>query len=145
MSNWYLINNGQQVSPMSKEQMLAYGLAPNTMVWKEGMPQWTQAFNVPELMDVLHSNPVPPTAPAQHTSGKDKTAAGVLAILLGFLGIHYFYIGKVAAGFISILLSMFTCGIWPLLMFAQGIFMLTMTQEAFDEKYVYSNSTLPLF
>lgn len=145
MNNWYLIYNGQQVGPMSKEQMLAYGLTPNTMVWKEGMAQWTQAFNVPELMDVMHSNPVPPTAPVPPTSGKDKTVAGILAILIGSLGIHYFYVGKVAAGFITLLLSFVTCGIWGFLMFAQGIYMLTLAQEVFDEKYVYSDSTLPLF
>lgn len=145
MNNWYLIYNGQQVGPMSKEQMLAYGLTPNTMVWKEGMAQWTQAFNVPELMDVMHSNPVPPTAPVPPTSGKDKTVAGILAILIGSLGIHYFYVGKVAAGFITLLLSFVTCGIWGFLIFAQGIYMLTLAQEVFDEKYVYSDSTLPLF
>lgn len=145
MNNWYLIYNGQQVGPMSKEQMLAYGLTPNTMVWKEGMAQWTQAFNVPELMDVMHSNPVPPTAPVPPTSGKDKTVAGILAILIGSLGIHYFYVGKVAAGFITLLLSFVSCGIWGFLMFAQGIYMLTLAQEVFDEKYVYSDSTLPLF
>lgn len=145
MNNWYLIYNGQQVGPMSKEQMLAYGLTPNTMVWKEGMAQWTQAFNVPELMDVMHSNPVPPTAPVPPTSGKDKTVAGILAILIGSLGIHYFYVGKVAAGLITLLLSFVSCGIWAFIMFAQGIYMLTLTQEVFDEKYVYTNSTLPLF
>lgn len=145
MNNWYLIYNGQQVGPMSKEQMLAYGLTPNTMVWKEGMAQWTQAFNVPELMDVMHSNPVPPTAPVPPTSGKDKIVAGILAILFGSLGIHYFYVGKVTAGVITLLLSFVSCGIWGFLMFAQGIYMLTLAQEVFDEKYVYSDSTLPLF
>ncbi len=78
-------------------------------------------------------------------SGKDKVAAGVLAILLGGLGIHYFYIGKVTAGLITLLLSCVSCGIWSLLMFAQGIYMLTLTQEDFDQKYVYTNATLPLF
>lgn len=79
------------------------------------------------------------------TSGKDKVAAGILAILLGSLGIHYFYVGKVAAGLITLLLSFVSCGIWAFIMFAQGIYMLTLTQEVFDEKYVYTNSTLPLF
>lgn len=39
MENWYLVYNGKQVGPMTKEQMLAYGLAPDTMVWREGLPQ----------------------------------------------------------------------------------------------------------
>ncbi len=79
------------------------------------------------------------------TSGKDKVAAGILAILLGGLGLHYFYIGKVTAGLITLLLSFVSCGIWSMLMLAQGIYMLTLTQEDFDQKYVYTNSTLPLF
>lgn len=71
--------------------------------------------------------------------------AGILAILIGGLGIQYFYCGKVAGGLITILLSAVTCGLWSVLMLVQGILMLTMTQEEFDRKYVYSTSTLPLF
>lgn len=32
-----------------------------------------------------------------------------------------------------------------ILMLVQGILMLTMSQQEFDQKYVYSDSTLPLF
>lgn len=158
MENWYLVYNGKQVGPMTKEQMLAYGLAPDTMVWREGLPQWTEAYNMPELMKMIKDdrdkNQAPPIAPSAPThtlhhhepaSGKDKTAAGVLAILLGGLGIQYFYVGKVAGGFLTILLSIVTCGLWSILMLVQGILMLTMSQQEFDQKYVYSDSTLPLF
>lgn len=87
----------------------------------------------------------PPAGAYIPTSGKDKTTAGILAILLGCFGAQYFYLGKTGAAFLTIVLSFVTCGIWNLLTFAQGIVMLTMSQEQFDSKYVYTNSTFPLF
>lgn len=76
---------------------------------------------------------------------KDKTIAGIFAILLGSLGIHYFYLGKITAGILTIILSFCTCGIWSLLMFIQGIMMLVMPDKEFQEKYVDNDRTLPLF
>lgn len=157
MSQWYILYNGQQVGPMTKEQLLSYGLNPNSQVWTTGMPQWAAAYTIPELMSMINptagtqaTNPTPGAggyAPPYggSVSGKDKTVAGILAILIGGLGIQYFYCGKVAGGLITILLSAVTCGLWSVLMLVQGILMLTMTQEEFDRKYVYSTSTLPLF
>lgn len=77
--------------------------------------------------------------------GKSRGVAGLLAILLGYLGVQYFYLGKVGAGLIAIALSLVTCGIFPLLFLVQGILMMTMSQEQFDQKYVLSDSTFPLF
>lgn len=87
----------------------------------------------------------PPPGAYLPQSGKDKVTAGILAILLGVFGAQYFYLGKTGAAFITILLSFVTCGLWNLLTFAQGIVMLTMSQEQFDQKYVYTNSSFPLF
>lgn len=42
---------------------------------------------------------------------KSKVAAGVLAILLGSLGIHHFYLGNTKKGLIFLLVSVLTCGI----------------------------------
>lgn len=78
-------------------------------------------------------------------SDKSKTTAGILALLLGGLGIHYFYVGKAAGGLICILLTLITCGLWWIVLLIQGFMMLSMTQEDFDRKYVYSQSTFPLF
>ncbi|MBP5562039.1 MAG: NINE protein [Muribaculaceae bacterium] len=78
-------------------------------------------------------------------SGKDHIVAGILCLLLGGLGIHYFYCGKAGAGVICLLLTFISCGIWGVLLLIQGIMMLTMSQEEFDRKYVYSTSSFPLF
>ena len=42
------------------------------------------------------------------TSDKSKIAALLLCVFLGFLGIHYFYVGRVGMG----LLYLFTCGLF---------------------------------
>ena len=53
--------------------------------------------------------------------------------------------GKTGGGFLCILLSLITCGLWSIIPLIQGILMLTMTQEQFESKYVNTPSTFPLF
>lgn len=81
-------------------------------------------------------------------SGKSRGVAGLLAIFLGWLGIHYFYLGKNTAGIIILLVSIFSCGtlatVVEIVTFIQGIIMLTMTEEAFEDKYVNTNSSFPI-
>lgn len=74
-----------------------------------------------------------------------RILCGVMAIIFGGLGIHYFIMGKTVAGLLSILLSLCTCGIWSMVMLAQGIVILCMSDQEFNRKYIYSTSTLPLF
>ncbi len=170
MTEYYIIYNGQQIGPMPKEQLLNYGLTPDSNVWAQGLPGWVPAYTVPELMEMLrHRKPStpPPFNPSANngynngynnsryhhsydnpeiaTTDKSKVVAGILAILFCGLGVQYFYCGKIAGGFLSILLSVVTCGIWSILMFIQGIMILCMTQQEFEDKYVLSDTTLPLF
>lgn len=98
-------------------------------------PQPNYAYGQQQDTDLFASGP----------SGKSRGAAGLLAILLGGLGVHYFYLGKVGAGLVTILLVIVTCGLWSIIPFIQGIIMLTMKQHEFEQKYVYSQSFMPLF
>ena len=50
----------------------------------------------------------------EQTSGKSFVATLILCILLGGLGVHRFYVGKVGTGIIM-LLSLGGLGIWQLL------------------------------
>lgn len=77
--------------------------------------------------------------------GKSRGVAALLAILLGGIGVQYFYLGKIGGGFLTILLTIVTCGLWKVVMLIQGILMFCMTNEEFRRKYVLNNSTLPLF
>ncbi len=160
---WYIIFNGQQVGPLNADQLRDYNLTPQSMVWKEGMPDWMRAGNIPELSYLFQpgGSQVPPRpgygyqgyGEAPYNGGeyypgrsdKSKTTAGVLALLLGGLGIQYFYLGKTGGGLLTILLTVVTCGAWELVTFIQGILMLCMSDEEFDRKYVYSDKTMPLF
>ncbi|MDE6270476.1 MAG: NINE protein [Muribaculaceae bacterium] len=77
--------------------------------------------------------------------GKSRGIAALLAIFIGSLGIHYFYCGKNTAGVLTILLTVVTCGIWSIIPFVQGIYMLCITNEEFERKYVTNPATFPVF
>lgn len=63
-----------------------------------------------------------------------KIVAGIFAILLGYLGIHKFYLGYTKEGVIQILLT-FVCGIGALIGIIEGIIYLTKTDEDFYQTY----------
>ncbi len=63
---------------------------------------------------------------------KNKTTAGVLAILLGGFGIHKFYLGKLSGIFYLIFCFTFIPSIIALI---EGIRFLTMSEEDFNEIY----------
>lgn len=64
---------------------------------------------------------------------KDKTLAGILAILLGGLGIHHFYLGNLDKGVIYLLLCW--TGIPPVLGLVDGIMYLVKTDAEFQANY----------
>lgn len=81
------------------------------------------------------------------TGSKDKTAAGLLALFLGGLGIHKFYLGFTGAGLVFLLTN--TIGfvvtwlflfipniILGIIAFIEGIIYLTKSDEEFEQTYV---------
>jgi len=76
---------------------------------------------------------------------QDQIIAGVLAILLGGLGIQYFYLGKVSAGILSIVITICTCGAWEIITLIQGIIILTMSNQSFIDKYRDPSKSFPVF
>jgi len=66
-------------------------------------------------------------------SGRNKTTAGIFALLLGGLGIHKFYLGKIGMGIIYVL---FCWTFIPAIAgFIEGIIYLSMSDQAFRAKY----------
>lgn len=143
--NYFITYNGQTVGPMSKQQIFAYPVTPNTPVCTEENQAWQPLYSFPDLMELLSDTNAVRNAAEVNTTGKDKILCGVFAILFGGLGLQYFYIGKISAGLITILLSLVTCGLWSIVTFIQGVVMLTMTQSQFEQKYVLNPTTLPVF
>ncbi len=85
--------------------------------------------------------------PYSHNSypaDKQNIVFGLLAIFLGGFGVQYFYVGKTMGGIICILLSFCTCGLWSIINFIQGICVICMSQQEFERKFVYTNSTFPI-
>ena len=76
----------------------------------------------------------------QIPGAEKKIVAGILAILLGALGIHKFYLGYTKAGVIMILVTALTCGfggaVMGLVGLIEGIIYLTKTDEEFVATYV---------
>lgn len=49
MSEYYIGKNNQRMGPYPLEQLLSYGLTPDSLVWCTGMPGWQKAIEVPEV------------------------------------------------------------------------------------------------
>lgn len=78
--------------------------------------------------------------------GKSRGIFCLLALVAGSIGLHYFYINKVTAAILTIVLTIVTCGCWAIIPILQGIIILwNHTNEEFDRKFVATNSSFPLF
>ncbi len=72
--------------------------------------------------------------PAPSASDKDRTTAGILAILLGGIGVHKFYLGETGMG------VLYLCFFWTFIPaivgFIEGLIYLTESDEQFQRKHV---------
>ena len=71
-----------------------------------------------------------------------KMVAGILAILLGSLGVHKFILGYTTEGVIMLLVSILSCGILAVIPsvigIVEGIMYLTKSDEEFVRTYIQS-------
>ncbi len=68
MDYYIALPGKRRAGPFKKEELLANGLKPNSLVWSSGMPAWKAAKLVDELSDLFVATPppLPPTpAPTQ--------------------------------------------------------------------------------
>lgn len=142
--NYYIGDAGHQRGPFTIDQLRAMKLAPSTLVWREGMPQWQPAHLLPELQLLLsHPTPMPyassPAQPYNPTESK-RVLAGLMGIFLGALGIHKFVLGFTGAGLVYLLVTVLTCGvaagIMHVLGLIEGIIYLSKSDEEFHRLYV---------
>ena len=55
MEYFIIDNNGQQAGPFSQDLLVQKAISPETLVWKQGMTDWTPAWKVEELRTVLEA------------------------------------------------------------------------------------------
>lgn len=86
------------------------------------------------------------------TTPKSRTTTALLALFLGGVGVHYFYMGKPIPGivFLVVWLLGWFIGFFPsiiigILCLVQAIMMFSMTDEQFNAKYIYTTNQFPLF
>lgn len=138
--NYYVAEGTTQRGPFTEQELPGVGLRADSLVWREGMPQWQPAGQVAELQSVLfpaspnaQAVPLPAANPATvgyatpafaagyppsgDVSGK-KIAAGICGIMFGTFGVHKFIIGLTGGAVTMLCISLgclvlgaFTCGI----------------------------------
>ena len=86
---------------------------------------------------------VPPSSPGAVPGSEKKIVSGILAILLGWLGIHKFYLGYNTEGIIMLVIGVsgwLLCGIPTMVVsvigIVEGVMYLTKTDEQFVATYV---------
>lgn len=105
-----------------------------------------QTYAQPGYTQPTYSQPTysSPSSPAVGT--KDHVAAGLLAILFGWLGIHKFYLGYNTSGFIMLGVSILggivtlslAAGVMCIIGIVEGILYLTKSQSEFEQMYVFN-------
>jgi TM2 domain-containing membrane protein YozV len=143
MLEWYYASGGIQQGPVSWEELRSLAdsgqLRPDDLVWKKGMNGWVPASIVPNL---IPSGIVPPQLPPSGplSGSTDRLAAGLLAILLGSLGVHKFMLGMTTQGMVMLLSTLLTCGIAAPVMHVigiiEGVIYLSKSDAEFYQQYV---------
>lgn len=74
-----------------------------------------------------------------------KIAAGIVAILVGSLGIHKFILGYTKEGLILLLVTVLTCGVAAIVTsiigIVEGVVYLTKSDEEFVRTYIQGRKT----
>jgi len=81
-------------------------------------------------MEVVNENGAPVVKPENK-----KLVAGILAILIGSIGIHKFVLGYTKEGILQIILTIVTCGFGSIVPLIEGIIYLTKSDEEFYQTY----------
>ena len=77
--NYFIIENGQQVGPLTIDQLRSKGITGGTNVWHEGMAQWGKAKDIPEIASILQLG----TTPAVGIGSSTFYIYAILVLLIG--------------------------------------------------------------
>ncbi len=63
MKKYHYSENGQQYGAITLEELKTKNIKPDTLIWYEGISEWTAANNIAELQDMFSETSVPPPLP----------------------------------------------------------------------------------
>lgn len=74
--NYFIIENNSQQGPFTLEELRLYHLTSETLVWAEGMAEWTPAWKVEELRPIINGTPpeIPASTRMDAPPGSDSNA-----------------------------------------------------------------------
>ena len=120
---------------------------PNQQSQSQQAPYQQPGYSQTQQSASQHSQQ-PPVQPhyAPPVASRDHVAAGLLAIFLGFLGIHKFYLGYNTQGFIMLSIALIggllsfglVMGVVWIIGVVEGIVYLTKSQSEFERLYIYN-------
>ncbi len=79
MRQYYYAEDNQQIGPISFEELKTKNISPDTLVWFEGLGDWTRAGDINELAELFPtaqetSTPPPPPPPPRPDVGATTNA-----------------------------------------------------------------------
>lgn len=77
MEYFIIDNNGKQAGPFSLDQLAQQAITPETLVWKQGMQDWTPAWKVDELKTTLEAAEAIRANQAQQQQGSQQQQQAV--------------------------------------------------------------------
>lgn len=114
-------------------EVITVAAAPQQAQYQQ-QPQYQQTAQQPQIViqQVAPQQPQGDPAISPYWPVKSKVAAGILALLLGGIGVHMFYMGKIGAGILMLLFCW--TGIPAIVGFIQGIIYLCQSDRDFSIK-----------
>ncbi|MCH7227074.1 TM2 domain-containing protein [Haloferula sp. A504] len=110
---------------------------------EDSPPPAPEPAPAPETPPAAETPPAPQPAPAGGGGSDKKVIAGVLGILLGWIGIHKFYLGYQKEGIIMLVVGLvgyFLCAIPTAIVgvigLIEGILYLTKSDDEFEKTYI---------
>lgn len=95
MKEYYFLNGKDQKGPLTIDQLSSKELTSETLIWTEGMENWTKLKDIPELAQTIKLKSVPPPIPTEideKTSTPTLKAISpsktVLTWLIAWCGFH---------------------------------------------------------
>lgn len=91
MKKYYLQNGSENIGPFAIEELKIKGITKNTLIWFEGISDWTEANRIEELANILNSTPPPiknitPPQIKKKSSGLNFIQKIALVILIFIIG-----------------------------------------------------------